>query len=48
VQITVGELPLLAEVTRDAIDRLRLQVGHRVHALIKSVALDVQGAQEAE
>jgi molybdate transport system ATP-binding protein len=42
VQVTVGELLLLAEVTQDAIDRLRLAVGTPVHALVKSVSIDVE------
>jgi molybdate transport system ATP-binding protein len=41
VQVAVGRLLLLAEVTQDAVDRLRLAVGTPVHALVKSVSLDV-------
>jgi molybdate transport system ATP-binding protein len=41
VQVTVGRTPLLAEVTRDAVDRLDITVGHRVHALIKSVSIEL-------
>ena len=41
VQVEVGSLLLLAEVTQDAIDRLRLDVGSPVHALVKSVSIDV-------
>jgi molybdate transport system ATP-binding protein len=41
VQIAVGHVLLLAEVTRDAIGRLNLAVGMRVHALIKSVSIDL-------
>jgi molybdate transport system ATP-binding protein len=43
VQIAVGRLLLLAEVTRDAIDRLQLAPGVRVFALVKSVSIDIQG-----
>jgi ABC-type molybdate transport system ATPase subunit len=42
VQIAIGSLLLLAEVTRDAIGRLGIAVGLRVHALIKSVSIEVQ------
>jgi molybdate transport system ATP-binding protein len=41
VQVEVGRLLLLAEVTQDAIDRLKLAVGTPVHALVKSVSIDV-------
>ena len=41
VQITVGGVLLLAEVTRDAIARLDLVGGKRLYALIKSVSIDV-------
>jgi molybdate transport system ATP-binding protein len=41
VQLEVGALQLLAEVTRDAIARLHIEVGMRLHALIKSVSIDV-------
>jgi molybdate transport system ATP-binding protein len=41
VQITVGRVPLLAEVTRDAVTRLNLIVGMRAHALVKSVSVEV-------
>jgi molybdate transport system ATP-binding protein len=40
VQVTVGRVPLLAEVTRDAVARLRLETGAPVHALVKSVSID--------
>jgi molybdate transport system ATP-binding protein len=40
VQITVGGTPLLAEVTRDAIERLHIAVGLPLYALIKSVSLE--------
>jgi molybdate transport system ATP-binding protein len=42
VQIAVGTVLLLAEVTRDAIDRLAIVVGRRLHALVKSVSVEVQ------
>ena len=41
VQIAVGGVLLLAEVTRDAVARLRIGVGTRVHALIKSVSIEM-------
>jgi molybdate transport system ATP-binding protein len=41
VQLTVGRLLLLAEVTRDAVDKLGIEVGHRLHALIKSVSIEL-------
>jgi molybdate transport system ATP-binding protein len=46
VQIAVGRTLLLAEVTRDAVQRLRIAVGTRLHALIKSVSIDVVGAEK--
>jgi molybdate transport system ATP-binding protein len=42
VQIAVGEVLLLAEVTRDAIARLGIAPGARVHALIKSVSIELK------
>jgi molybdate transport system ATP-binding protein len=41
VQIAVGNVLLLAEVTRDAISRLELTRGKRLYALIKSVSIGV-------
>jgi molybdopterin-binding protein len=41
VQIAVGGVRLLAEVTRDAIARLDLAGGKRLYALIKSVSIGV-------
>jgi molybdate transport system ATP-binding protein len=41
VQVTVGRLLLLAEVTRDAVDKLGIRVGHPLHALIKSVSIEL-------
>ena len=41
VQIAVGGVLLLAEVTRDAIARLDLSGGKRLYALIKSVSIDI-------
>jgi molybdate transport system ATP-binding protein len=41
VQITVGGVLLLAEVTRDAIARLNINVGARLYALVKSVSIDI-------
>jgi molybdate transport system ATP-binding protein len=48
VQIAIGRLLLLAEVTRDAIGRLGITVGRRLQALIKSVSIDVQAVQAAD
>ncbi len=45
VQLVVGSVLLLAEVTRDAITRLGISVGARVYALIKSVSIDVAGSE---
>jgi molybdate transport system ATP-binding protein len=49
VQVAIGHLLLLAEVTRDAVERLQLAPGRPVHALVKSVSVDVQagGASNA-
>jgi molybdate transport system ATP-binding protein len=41
VQVAIGNVRLLAEVTADAIARLRLAAGVEVYALIKSVSIDV-------
>ena len=43
VQVAVGRVPILAEVTRDAIARLGLAVGGPVHALVKSVSIELLG-----
>jgi molybdate transport system ATP-binding protein len=40
VQLVVGRTPLLAEVTRDAVEALDIDVGHRLYALIKSVSIE--------
>jgi molybdate transport system ATP-binding protein len=45
VQVAVGRVLLLAEVTRDAVVRLALAVGTPVFALIKSVSIDVVGME---
>jgi molybdate transport system ATP-binding protein len=47
VQLVVGSVLLLAEVTRDAIARLGIVVGTRVHALIKSVSIDIAGSEDS-
>jgi molybdate transport system ATP-binding protein len=44
VQVAVGQVRLLSEVTRDAVGRLDLAVGGQVYALIKSVSVDVDAA----
>jgi molybdate transport system ATP-binding protein len=41
VQLTVGGVQLLAEVTRDAVDHLGIVAGMPLYALIKSVSLEV-------
>jgi molybdate transport system ATP-binding protein len=41
VQIAVGGVLLLAEVTRDAIARLNITAGTRLYALVKSVSIDI-------
>jgi molybdate transport system ATP-binding protein len=43
VQVAVGATLLLAEVTRDAVATLGLAVGAPVHALVKSVSVEVIG-----
>jgi molybdate transport system ATP-binding protein len=51
VQVSVGRTRLLAEVTRDAVAALGLAAGMRIHALVKSVSIDVlagDGAVEAK
>lgn len=41
VQIAVGRVLLLAEVTRDAVSRLGIVAGLRLHALVKSVSIEM-------
>ncbi len=41
VQMTVGRVLLLAEVTRDAVSTLDIKVGAHMHALVKSVSIEV-------
>jgi molybdate transport system ATP-binding protein len=43
VRVDVGGSGLLAEVTRDAVDKLRLATGQRVYALVKSVSIGIAG-----
>jgi molybdate transport system ATP-binding protein len=45
VQVSIGSILLLAEVTHDAIERLALAVGGQVYALIKSVSIDTRPLQ---
>ena len=47
VQLAVGNVLLLAEVTHDAIDRLRIAPGRELYALIKSVSIGVVTAGSA-
>jgi molybdate transport system ATP-binding protein len=42
VQMAVGEVRLLAEVTRDAVAQLGIAEGMPLHALVKSVSLEVR------
>jgi molybdate transport system ATP-binding protein len=42
VQLQVGHVHLLAEVTADAVTQLHIVEGARLHALIKSVSLEVR------
>ena len=44
VQMTVGGIRLLAGVTRDAISKLDIKVGAHLHALVKSVSIEVLDA----
>lgn len=46
VQLTVGAVRLLAEVTRDAVSRLDITSGRRLFALVKSVSLDLRVVRE--
>jgi molybdate transport system ATP-binding protein len=46
VQLAVGDTRLLAEVTRDAIERLEVVEGRQLRALVKSVALEVLATGE--
>jgi molybdate transport system ATP-binding protein len=48
VQLAVGGTRLLAEVTRDAVERLRLAVGTPVYALVKSVSIEVASGASGE
>jgi len=41
VQLDLGGTMLLAEVTRDAVERLGIGAGQRLHALIKSVSIEL-------
>jgi molybdate transport system ATP-binding protein len=41
VQLALGDARLLAEVTRDAVQRLGIERGKALHALVKSVALEM-------
>ncbi len=47
VQLTVGRTHILAEVTRDAVSRLGIVEGKPLHALIKSVSLEVLSTMPA-
>lgn len=45
VQVAVGRVRLLAEVTRDAVNSLGIAEGLPLHALVKSVSIDVLKAE---
>ena len=45
VQLQVGGARLLAEITGDAVERLGIVEGKRLHALIKSVSLEVSAGR---
>jgi molybdate transport system ATP-binding protein len=45
VRLAVGDVHLLAEVTRDAVQRLEIRSGKDVFALIKSVAIEIHGGE---
>jgi len=47
VQLAVGGILLLAEVTRDAVEKLQIGVGRRLHALVKSVSIEFLTADSA-
>jgi ABC-type molybdate transport system ATPase subunit len=40
--LAVGNIVMLAEVTRDAVGRLGIDVGDALHVLIKSVSIELQ------
>jgi molybdate transport system ATP-binding protein len=46
VQVAVGGIFLLAEVTRDAIARLGIAVGLPIYALVKSMSVDLLGTRQ--
>ena len=48
VQMAVGRVLLLAEVTRDAVARLDIAVGRRLSALVKSVSIEVTDVGSAD
>ncbi len=45
VQLAVGGVVVLAEVTRDAVARLPIAVGRQLHALIKSVSIELLASE---
>ncbi len=47
VQVAIGSILILAEVTLDAVDRLGLAVGGDVYALVKSVSIDARPLSSA-
>lgn len=47
VRVAVGQVHLLAEVTRDAVANLGISGGAPIHALIKSVSIDVLGGKDS-
>jgi molybdate transport system ATP-binding protein len=47
VQLAIGRSLLLAEVTRDAIERLGIDIGMTFHALVKSVSISLIGREDS-
>ena len=47
VRLAAGSVHLLAEVTKDAVQRLDIRPGRTLFALIKSVAIEIHGRDEA-
>jgi len=48
VRVAVGDVHLLAEITRDAVATLGIAGGTSIHALVKSVSIDVLTSRLAE
>jgi len=48
VQVSIGSILLLAEVTHDAVERLGLAIGRPVYALVKSVSIEARPLSEGQ